>query len=143
MLLLAVVNALAATVFGALYVAAGTRAIGQPAFVAGVIVFFVGLTALWSQVERSRPGRRDALSRGVRIALAFALAAAAFPALVLMPLFGLRSELPPEAGLDHLLPGAMVAALAALTLTAGVNLAGIAYALAVASAGRMRRRRRD
>lgn len=143
MLALAAVNVLAATVFGALYVAAGTRTIGQAGFVAGTVVFFVGLVALWSRVERSRPGRRDVVSRGVRVVLAFALTAAAFPALVLMPLFGLRRELPPEAGLDHLLPGAMVAALAALTLTAGVNLAGVVYALTVSAAQRMRRRRRS
>jgi hypothetical protein len=140
MVALVAANVLIAAVFGALYVAAGTRAIGQPAFVAGVVVFFVGLTALWSRVERSRPGRRDVVRRGVRIVLAFALTAAAFPALVLMPLFGLRRELPAEAGMDHLLPGAMVVSLAALTLTAGVNVAGIVYALAVAAVDRAHRR---
>ena len=140
MLALAAVNGLAALTFAAMYVAAGARLLGHAAFGAGLLVAFAGLVALWWHVEGSRPGGRDAASRVGRIAVGFALVAVAFPPLVLMPLFALRDQLPPEAGLDHLLPGTMVAALVALALTAGVNAAGIAIALGAAVARRLRRR---
>ena len=64
----------------------------------------------------------------------------AVPGLVLMPLFSLREQLPEEAGLDHLLPGAMVILLASLALGALTNVAGVAFMLGQSLLRRLRSR---
>ena len=126
MLTLAVVDAAAIAIFATIYGAGALRTLSQPAFLAALLVTFVGAVVLWVRIERTRAHGRDPLARLGRIVAGFLLALLAMPALVLMPLFGLQSQLPPEAGLDHVISRVMVLLLIALALTALVNLIGAA-----------------
>ena len=99
MLVLGALNAIGdRATFGLIYAAAAKRLLTQGAFLAGLVVCFVGLTALWVRTERSRGPARDALSRAGRIAAGLVLAAMAVPGVILMPLFFINEYVPPEAG---------------------------------------------
>jgi len=111
--------------FGLIYAAAAKRLLTQGAFLAGLVVCFVGLTALWVQAERSRGPARDALSRAGRIAGGLALATMAVPGVILMPLFFLNEYLPSEAGLAEMLGPVMFILLISLVLILLVNVAGV------------------
>ena len=138
MLALAGINALAAVAFASLYAAAAAHVLSHAAFLTGLVVFFIALTALWVRVERSRPGPRDPLSRLGRIAVGLLIAAIAVPGLGLMPLFSLQQQLPPESGVGQVIPGIMVVLLASLLLVAMVNLAGLVFLAGSALADRRR-----
>jgi hypothetical protein len=129
MLPLAGINTLAILLFAGAYALAAAHVLSQGAFLTALVVLFGAFTALWVKTERRSLRGRDVLSRIGRTAAGFLIAAVAVPALVLMPLFSLREQLPEEAGLDHLLPGAMVILLASLALGALTNVAGIAFML--------------
>lgn len=140
MLPLAGINTLAILLFAGAYALAAARVLSQGAFLTALVVLFGAFTALWVKTERRSLRGRDVLSRIGRTAAGFLIAAVAVPALVLMPLFSLREQLPEEAGLDQLLPGAMVILLASLALGALTNVAGIAFMLGDGMWRRLRNR---
>jgi len=140
MLPLAGVNTLAILLFAGAYALAGAHVLSQGAFLTALVVLFGMFTALWVRMERRTLRGRDILSRIGRTVVGFLIAAVAVPGLVLMPLFSLREQLPEEAGLDHLLPGAMVILLASLALGALTNVAGIAFLLGQGLLRRLRNR---
>lgn len=132
MLALAGIDALAALGFALIYGAAGSRLLTQGAFLAGLAVFFISITALWVRVESLRLGGRDALSRLGRTMLALLLVVVGLPALVLAPLFALQEALPAEAGFADLVRPVMVLLLIALALTMAMNVAGLGVLVASA-----------
>jgi hypothetical protein len=140
MLALAGINALAILLFAGAYGLAAARVLSQGAFLAALVVVFGAFTALWVRTERRSTRSRDVLSRVGRIGVGLLIAAIAVPGLVLMPLFSLREQLPEEAGVDVLIPGAMVILLASLALGALTNVAGIAFMLGQGLFRRLRRR---
>lgn len=115
---------LVALVFAGLYAAAGSRWITQGAFLAALVVFFVASTALWMRVERSCSVGRDAITRVGRGSFALVVVVVGLPGLVLAPLLGLETALPPGAGLADVVRPAMVLLLVALAWAAAVNVAG-------------------
>jgi hypothetical protein len=125
MLVLTAVNTAGALIFGLLYAAAAARMLTQAAFLAGLVVLFVAVSAFWVHVERSRGRHRDALSRVGRIAGALILTLIALPGLTLMPLFALREGLPAAAGLEDVIRPVMVLLLISLALVALMNMVGI------------------
>ena len=138
---LAGINALGLAVFLSLYVAAALRWLSYGAFLTGAVVLLGGVTALWVHVE-DRGGRaRSVLERIGRAAFALVLVVALGPIAVLMPLFALNAQLPPEASLEHVISRTMVLLLVSLGLVVACNLVG-AMAQAVRSiCARVRRRR--
>ena len=140
MLALAGINAVAILLFAGAYGLAAARVLSQGAFLAALVVVFGAFTALWVRTERRSTRSRDVLSRVGRIAVGLLIAAIAVPGLVLMPLFSLREQLPEEAGVDVLIPGAMVILLASVALGALTNVAGIAFMLGQGLFRRLRRR---
>jgi hypothetical protein len=124
-LLLAGTNALATVAFALIYAAAGSRWLTQGAFLAGLVVFFFLLTALWVHVERSRPAR-DAFSRLGRGVLALVIVVIGLPALALAPLFALQEALPAEAAFADVVRPVMVLLLLALVVVVAMNVAGVA-----------------
>lgn len=125
MLILGALDAMGVAVFGLIYAAAAKGLLTQGAFLTGLVVCFVGLTAIWVRTERSRGPARDALSRAGRIAAGLVLAVMAVPGVILMPLFFLNEHLPPEAGLAGILGPVMFILLASLALILLVNVAGV------------------
>ncbi len=140
MLVLGAFNVVSIAVFGLIYTAAAKRLLTQGAFLAGLVVFFVGLTVLWVRTERLRGPGRDVLSRAGRIAAGLLLAGIAVPGLVLMPLFFLNEYVPPEAGVAEILGPVMFILLVSLALAALVNVVGITF-LAVSTVARRLRAR--
>ena len=138
MLALAGVNAAGTVLFAAIYGAGALRTLSQPAFVAALLLAFAGAVILWIRVEQTGHRPADALARLGRIIAGFGLALLTVPMMVLMPLFALQSQLPAEAGLDHVISRVMVLLLIALGLTGLVNLMG---ALAIGGASLLRRAR--
>lgn len=125
MLRLAGLNAIGIATFGLIYAAAAKRMLTQGAFLAGLVVCFVGLTALWVRTERSSGPTRDVLSRAGRISAGLVLAAITVPGVVLMPLFFINEYVPPEAGVAAILGPVMFILLTSLALVALVNVAGV------------------
>lgn len=125
MLVLGALNAIAVGVFALIYAAAAKRLLTQGAFLAGLVVCFVGLTALWVRAERTLGPGRDALSRAGRIGAGLLLAAIAVPGVVLMPLFFVNEYVPPEAGVAGILGPVMFILLASLALVVLLNVAGV------------------
>jgi len=125
MVVLGALNAMAVVVFALIYAAGATRLLTQGAFLAGLAVCFVALTALWVRVERSRGPGRDVVSRAGRIGVGLVLAAIAVPGVVLMPLFFINEYVPPEAGISGMLGPVMFILLASLALVVLVNAAGV------------------
>jgi hypothetical protein len=121
---LAGVNAAGMVVFAAVYGAAALRGLSQAAFVAALLLAFAGAVVLWVRVERVGAGN-DVLARLGRIAGGFVVALLVVPSLTLMPLYFLESQLPPDAGLDHIISRVMVLLVIALGLTVLVNLVGV------------------
>ena len=137
MIALAGANAVGVVLFGALYALAGARYLSQAPFLLCLALLFVLVTALWVRVEaRHRP--LGVVRRLGRAAVGFVVVGIATPMAVLMPLYWLELQLPPEAGLAGVLPGIMALVLIALVLTAAVNAAGAAVVMAVALASRQR-----
>lgn len=122
-LALGATNALAAVLFGTLYVVAGLRYMPQLAFLACLATLFMLVTALWLRVE-ARHRALEPLRRLGRVAGGLVASAITVPIAVLMPLFWLDGQLPAEAGIRAQRGAVMVVVLIALVLTALVNIAG-------------------
>ena len=129
MLALAAANVVGAVLFGALYVVGGADLMSQPVFLACLLVVFVVVSTMWVRTEGRHQGLNP-LRRGGRAAGGLALAIVAIPVLVLMPLFWLDTQLPPEAGLRRLLAPIMTVTLLSLVLTALTNIIGAAVVVA-------------
>jgi hypothetical protein len=141
MLVIAGVDTLGAVLFAAVYALGGARLLSPAAFPAALAVSFVGVTAFWVHIERSRGPRRDLPSRATRIVVGLAVAVGVTPALVLMPLFYLRDQLPREAGVGDVLGPVMFLVLVSLALTVLANAAGAAFMTAQALCRRFGRPR--
>lgn len=135
MLALAATNGVGVLLFSVLYAVAGARWLPQWAFLACLVILFGLVTALWVSVEGRQGSGRGGVARLGRIAFGLMVVTLAVPMVVLMPLFWLDSQLPPEAGLNSMLAPAMTIVLIALTLTALVNVVGGILALARAALG--------
>lgn len=137
MLALAGANAVAVVLFGALYAAAGARYLPQAAFLACLAVVVALVTTMWVHVEERHRGL-DPIRRLGRVAAGLVLVVAVTPVVVMMPVFWLAQQLPPEAGFTRLLGPIMALTLIALALTGVVNVVG---GLIVTGRGLARRRR--
>ena len=140
MLVLAAVNALGVALFAGAYGAAALRWLSQGAFLASLVVAFGVTVALWLRVERRGSPTRSPLERMGRAAAALVLAVVLIPIAVLTPFFAVQSQLPPEAGADHLIGRMMVLLIAALALVALANLSGGTYLVVSALGARLRGR---
>jgi uncharacterized iron-regulated membrane protein len=137
MLALASANAVGVVLFAALYAVAGAGFLSQPAFLVCLGVLFVLVTALWTWTER-RHRHLEVLARVGRAAIGLVVVVIGAPVVVLMPLFWLDTQIPPEAGLRPLMAPLMVLMLISLVLVALVNLIGVAAASALAVRDRSR-----
>ncbi len=100
-----------------------------------VLLAFVGVTALWVYVEQwSRA--LEAIRRIGRGAIALLMVVIGLPMVVLMPLFWLESQLPPEAVPALHLGSVMALLLVSLALVVATNVAG---ALVATGLGILRR----
>jgi NO-binding membrane sensor protein with MHYT domain len=122
-------NIIGILLFGGLYAAAALRYIPSWVFPPVLIAALAGFVAFWIRIERVSGPAGGLLSRLGRILAALLLTVPAAAAFLLMPLFALRSRLPPAAGFDDLPSRAMVLLLIALTLTVLSNLCGILLAV--------------
>ena len=123
MLPLAAADAVGVVLFGTLYAVAGADLLSQGAFLSCLLLLFALVTALWMRAEaRNQP--LPALRRAGRAVMGLVVVAIATPALVLMPLFWLDTQLPSEAGLRPTLAPVMTILLISLALVLTVNLAG-------------------
>lgn len=138
MIRLLAVNGLGVLLFGAAYVAGGLRLIPQAVFLAAILVFFVGLAVLWVRTEGSIPHGGDLLARAIRIVLGFLLLVLAAPGVILGPLFTLQEGLPPDSGMDRIVPGVMFTLLASLLLVGAMNLVGVCIMVGSALVRRVR-----
>ena len=140
MLALAGINALGLALFVAVYVGAALRWLSHGAFLAAVVVVLGALTALWVRVEGRGAGTRGPLERIGRAAAALLLVVALGPIAVLMPLFALDAQLPPEAGLAHTISRTMVLLLVSIALVVVCNVGGVLVQMVVAMRARIARR---
>lgn len=135
MLTLAAVNVFGAVAFAGVY-AAGSRLRDAPAvFIVAVALAFVGVTALWVYVEQ-RPRALEAIRRIGRGVIALLMVVIGLPMIVLMPLFWLESQLPPEAIPALHLGSVMALLLVSVSLVVATNIAG---ALVATGLGILRR----
>lgn len=136
MLALAAVNVLGAVVFAGLYAASAAAEVSSGALLGGLLLLaFAGVTAIWVRVEQRSRGL-DPFRRVGRGAIGLLIVLIGLPALVLMPLFWLESQLPPEAVPALHLGPIMALLLVGLALTVAVNAAGAVVSVALG----MRRR---
>ena len=140
MLVLAAINALGVTLFASAYGAAAFRWLSQGGFLASLVVAFGVIVALWVRGERRGGAARSPLERTGRAAAALVLTVVLVPIAVLTPFFAVQSQLPPEAGADHLIGRIMVLLITALALVALANLSGGAYLVLSALGARIRGR---
>jgi len=138
-LALATANAVGVTLFGLLYAVAAANFMPQAAFLTCLVVLFTMVTAMWVRAE-ARHWRLETLSRVGRAAGGLVLVIIAIPIFILMPLFWLDTQLPPEAGLRRLLAPIMTLVLFSLVLVALANVVGsvIIVARALLGGGRAR-----
>jgi hypothetical protein len=123
MLALILADAVGVVLFGVLYAVAGADLMPQPAFLASLVAVFALVTTLWVRTE-ARHGGLEPLARFGRAAFSLVALVVATPMLVLMPLFWLDTQLPPEAGLRGLLAPSMTLVLISLVLVALSNVTG-------------------
>jgi hypothetical protein len=139
MMALGAVNVLGAVVFAGIYAASGTGRLPPAAFLVGLPVAFIAITALWVRVEdRSRV--LDPMVRVGRGAIGLLAVLIGLPVVVLMPLFWLESQLPLEAVPALHLGPVMALLLVALVLVSAANVVGAVGAIAVALGRRWQRR---
>ena len=137
MLALAAVNVLGTVVFAGLYAASAAAEVSSTAFLGGLLLVFAGTTTIWIRVER-RSFALDPFRRVGRGAIGLLMVVIGLPAVVLMPLFWLESQLPLEAvPALHLAP-VMALLLVALALTVAVNAVGAVVAVALGVGQRWR-----
>ena len=138
MLQLAAVNALSAVLFGCLYVAAAMGSLAPGAYVVGVVALLPAATALWVRTERHRGRGQDPLARLGRAAVGLVLSIVAVPGLVLMPIFSLQQQLPPEAFGERFVPAMMVLLLFSMAFVVATNVAGALFMMGSAALARLR-----
>jgi hypothetical protein len=138
MLLLAAVNALSAAAFACLYVAAAVGSLAPGAYVVGVIALLPAAVAVWVRTERLRGRGREPLARLGRAAAGLVLSMVAVPGLVLMPVFSLQQQLPPEALGERFVPAMMVLLLFSMSFVAVTNVVGALYIVGAAVLARLR-----
>ena len=136
-LALAAVNVLGAVVFAGLYAASAAARVSPAAFLAGLLLGFAGTTAIWVRVEHRSLGL-DPFRRVGRGAIGLLMVVIGLPAVVLMPLFWLESQLPLEAVPALHLGPVMALLLVALALVVAVNAVGAVVTIAIAIARRWR-----
>jgi hypothetical protein len=135
---LAAADAVGVVLFGTLYAVAGAELLSQGAFLSALLLLFALATTLWMQAE-ARNQRLPALRRAARALMGLVVVVIATPALVLMPLFWLDTQLPLDAGLRPKLAPVMTILLISLALVLMVNLAGSMVVVARAVYARRRR----
>jgi hypothetical protein len=140
MLALGLANTVGVVLFATLYAVAGAKVLSQAAFLGCLAVLFPLVTFLWAWTERRHRGL-EMLARLGRAAAGLVIPGLAIPALVLMPLFWLDTQLPPEAGVHRLLAPVMALLLISLVLVALTNVIGAVAIGARAVIGRGRRPR--
>lgn len=118
-------NMIGILLFGGLYAAAAYRYIPAWAFPPALLASLAGFVAFWIRIERVSGRAPGVLPRLGRILAALLLTVPAAAAFLLMPVFALRTHLPPEAGFGELPTRAMVLLLIALALTVLSNVAGV------------------
>jgi hypothetical protein len=137
-LALAAVNVLGAVVFAGLYAASAAAEVSSGALLGGVLLLaFAGVTAIWVRVEQRSRGL-DPFRRVGRGTIGLLMVLIGLPALVLMPLFWLESQLPPEAVPALHLGPVMALLLVALALTVAVNAVGAVVSVALGVGRRWR-----
>lgn len=139
MLALGGANAVGVVLFGTLYAVAGAQLVSQTAFLACLALLFGLVTVLWVRTER-RHERLDPLARIGRAAAGLVAVLIVMPVVVLMPLFWLDTQIPPEAGLNPMLAPVMTLVLIALVLVGLTNVVG-GVAVAILALGRRFRAR--
>ena len=139
MMALGAVNVLGAVVFAGIYAASGTGRLPPAAFLVGLPVAFIAITALWVRVE-DRSRALDPMVRVGRGAIGLLAVLIGLPVVVLMPLFWLESQLPLEAVPALHLGPVMALLLVALVLVSAANVVGAVGAIAAALGRRWRRR---
>lgn len=122
-------NLIGILLFGGLYAAAALRYVPSWAFPPFLVAALVGFVAFWIRIEKVSGTRGGVLPRLGRVLAALLLTVPAASAFILMPLFALRTHVPPEAGLGDLPTRAMVLLLIALSLTVFSNLIGVLLAV--------------
>ena len=137
MLALAAVNVLGAVVFAGLYAASGAAQVSSVTFLGGLLVFFGGMTAIWVRVEQQSRGV-DPFRRVGRGAIGLLMVVIGLPMVVLMPLFWLETQLPPEAVPALHLGPVMALLLVALALVVAVNAVGAIVTLGIGVGRRWR-----
>ena len=140
MLALAGINALGLALFVGAYAGAALRWLSHGAFLAALIMLLGVVTALWVRVEGRGAGARGHLERIGRAAAALLIVVALGPIAVLMPLFLLDTQLPPEAGLTHVISRTMVLLLVSIALVTLCNLGGALVRVVLAVGARLGRR---
>ena len=135
MLALAAANAVGVVLFGTLYAVAGARVLSQGAFVACLVFVFALMTGLWVRTE-ARHRALPPLRRLGRIVVGLTIVLLVTPAAVLMPLFWLDEQIPPEAGLHAMRGGIMALVLITLVLVVLVNVVGSIVVTGRAALGR-------
>ncbi len=141
MLALAAVNVLGAVVFAGVYAVGSAARVAPALFLAGVLLVFAGLTAIWVRVEQwSRA--LEPFTRVGRGAIALLAVVIGLPVVVLMPLFYLESYLPLEAVPALHLGPIMALLLVSLAMIVAVNAAGAVVAVALGVGRHWRARRR-
>jgi hypothetical protein len=131
-------DALGVVLFGTLYAVAGADLLSQGAFLICLLLLFALVMTLWRRAE-ARNQHLPALRRAGRAVMGLIVVVIAAPALVLMPLFWLDTQLPPDAGLRPTLGPVMTILLISLALVLIVNLAGAIVVVAHAVYPRRRR----
>jgi hypothetical protein len=123
MLALAAVNVLGAVVFAGVYTAGATGRVAPAALLTGVLLAFVGVTAIWIRVE-GRSRTLEPFRRAGRAAMGLLAVVIGLPAVVLMPLFWLERQLPLEAVPELHLGPVMALLLVGLALVVAANVVG-------------------
>jgi hypothetical protein len=129
-LALVAVNVLGTVVFAGLYAASAAAQVSSATFLAGLLLVFVGMTAIWVRVEH-RSRALDPFRRVGRVAIGLLAVVIGLPAVVLMPLFWLENQLPLEVVPALHLGPVMALLLVALALLVAVNVVGVVIAVAL------------
>jgi hypothetical protein len=137
MLAMAAANAVGVALFGTLYAVAGLSLLSQAAFLTCLAIVFPLVTVLWVWTER-RHRELDALARVGRAAVGLLVVLLGVPIIVLLPVFWLDAQVPPEAGLRPLVAPIMTLVLISLAL---VMLANVVGSVAATGLSLVRRRR--
>jgi hypothetical protein len=122
-LALAATNAVGVVLFAAVYAVGGARLLPQMTFLGCLGIIFLIVATLWVWVER-RHRALDPLARLGRAVGALVIVLLAVPALALMPVFWLDTQLPEAVGFRRYLGPLMMLTLVSLVLVVCANATG-------------------